>query len=176
MPSKLSEKPEETLRDYLETNLRPAEIEGYTPNQTWTVDSPPDDALPIVTDWSDRGDYYPIIVVNETEGPQVPGSGSTNANGMGPNGTNQYTVRNVTIACEAVEGEGYLNGVEAEALADALYSEVRAVLQQDTDAVPEGVWTGVPTPPTYSTEDGGDSTERWHQCQGTVPVGVLNTP
>jgi len=176
MPSKLSERPEELVRQYLTDNLTPSEMQGYNPQQT---DPTASDFLPVTTNWSDWGDTYPKIVVTEREGPQIPNSGSTNANGMGPNGTNQYSVHNVTLSCQAVEGESYRNGVEAEDLVHDLYSEVHSTLQNAPDAIGEALWTGLPTPPTTTTsqdETDSGSTVTWIQRQGTVPVGVLYTP
>lgn len=182
MPGKLSERLEEQLRDHLETTITPSAIHGYNPDQTWGVDSPPADALWIVTDWSDRGSVYPKIVVTEREGPQIPGGGSTNVNGKQGDGSgnNQYAVHNITLSCQAVEGESYLDDTPPDDLVQDLYSEVHSTLQDTRQSALEGVmWVGTPTPPTYTAnqeETSAGSTITFWQSQGTVPVGVLNTP
>lgn len=179
MPSKLSERPEELVRQFLTDNLRSTEMQGYNPQQT---DPTASDFLPVTSDWSNRGDHYPIIVVQENSGPSIPGSGTTNANGMQGDGSgvNQFAVHTVTVSCQAIEGKSYLNGVEAEDLVHTLYSEVHDRVQNNvTTAVGEALFTGVPTPPTQTRstdEDDSGSTVTWIQAQGSVPVGVQYTP
>ena len=112
MPTKLSEPIEDRLRDWLETNLRASEMEGYDPDQTWSEDSPPDNALIITTNWDDYGDFYPIIVVTDNdESAALPNSGETNFNGLQGDGSgpNQQANQPITVSCQAVEGQDYLN-------------------------------------------------------------------
>jgi len=181
MPQKLTERVEKTLRDFFENNLRPAEIEGYDPDQTWVPGNKPDDALIITNNWDDYGDDYPIIVVNQTDGPTLPNSGNTNYNGVQGDGSgpNQYQVKPVTVSCQAVEGKSYLNDTPPQEVARQLYQECHAQIQQNvTDVDQDLLFSGMtpPTPTKSNTEENGDSTDTWYQYQGTVNVGVLNTP
>ncbi len=179
MPSKLSERPEELVRQYLSDHLTPSEMQGYNPQQT---DPTASDFLPVTSNWSDWGDTYPKIVVTEREGPQIPNAGSTNTNSIqgDGSGSNQLATHNITVSCQALEGEDYQNGVDAEALVHDLYQEVKATGQNNAPvALASGVWMAVPTPPTWTeNEDETDSgsTRTWVQGQGTVPVTVLDTP
>lgn len=181
MPDKLSERPETLLRDFLSANLRSSEMQGYDPQQT---DPTANDFLPVITDWSERGDYYPIISITENDGPTVPNSGNTNFNGIQGNGSgqNQYTVFNITLSCQAVELEGssaYLNGVSPEQLVFDMYQECNQQIQANvTTAIDEVLFVGLtPSTQTRSSEqtDSG-STLEWMQRQGTCAMGVLNTP
>lgn len=181
MPSELSERPEELVRQYLTDSLRPAEIEGYDPNQTDTSQS---DFLPITNDWSYRGDYYPIISVRETDGPSIPNAGNTNYNGVQGNGSgnNQYTIYPITVSCQAVQVDGtspYRNSTSAETLVFKLYNECHAQVQEaDSSAITDAIFIGM-TPPTVTRsneETDSGSTITWLQRQGTINMGVLNTP
>ena len=181
MPPKLSEAPEDTLRDFFETNIRPAEVEGYDPNQTWSTDNPPNDALVITTNWDNYGDFYPIIVVNQTDSPVLPNSGNTNYNGVQGDGSgrNQYHVDPVTVSCQAVEGRDYLNGTNPKEVARLLYAECHAQIQDNSSAVSnEFIFAGMtqPTLTKSNTEENGTSTDTWYQWQGTVDVGIIDTP
>jgi len=176
MPSKLSERPEELVRQFLADNIRSSEIYGYDPQQTDTTAT---DFLPVTSDWSFRGDYYPIISVRETDGPTVPNSGDTNYNGLGPNGPNQYAIYPINISVQAVQEGAYLNGVSAEDLVYDLYQECHHQVQNNaTTAVSEALFVGM-TPPTVtrSTDepDSGD-TITWLQRSGTINMGVIDTP
>lgn len=178
MPQKLSERPEELVRQFLVDNIDSTAVEGYDPQQT---DSTQSDFLPVTNDWSDWGDYYPVIVVQETDGPTVPNSGNTNFNGQQGNGSgpNQYNVKNITLSCQAVEGQSYRNSVEPEDLTYTLYQECHHQIQNNaTTAISEALFIGV-TPSTQtrsSSETDSGSTETWIQRQGTITMGVLNTP
>jgi len=181
MPSKLKSRPEQLLRDFLADTIDPTEIHGYDPQQT---DQTANDFLPIVTDWSDRGDYFPVIVVSEENDPQVPSGGTLPYNGIQGNGSgpNQHTVYNPLVSCQAVELDGssaYLDGVDADTLAFDLYQEVHSKIQNNgntaiTDALDVGL-----TPSTQlrtSNETDSGSTLEFVQRQGTASIEVLNTP
>jgi len=181
MPQKLSDRPEQLVRDFLADNLRPSEIEGYDPQQTNPDAS---DFLPVTTDWSTRGDYYPIISVIETDGPSVPNSGNTNYNGLQGNGSgpNQYAIYPVTVSCQAAEIDGsggYRNGVDAATIIYKLYQECHHQIQNNTEtAINEAQFAGMtPSTVTRSNEEtDSGSTLEWYQRQGTVNVGVINEP
>jgi hypothetical protein len=178
MPQKLTERPEEQLRQFLTDNIRPAEVEGYDPNQT---NPQATDFLPVINDWSDYGDYYPIISIREDNGPTIPGSGNTNFNGQFSDGSGptQYTIYPVTISCQTVEEGSYLNNTSAEQLVLTLYQECHQQIQSNaTTALSEPLFVGM-TPPTTtrSTEEtDSGSTITWIQKQGTINFGVINTP
>lgn len=176
MPAKLTEAPEEEVRQFLVDNIRSTEIEGYDPNQTDTTAT---DFLPVTSDWSYRGDYYPIISVRETDGPTLPNSGNTNYNSIGKDGPNQFSIYPITVSCQAVQEGAYLNGVSAEDLVSTLYEECKDRIQNSAGQQLGGVQLLGMTPPTTtrSTEepDSGD-TITWVQKQGTVNVSVLDTP
>ena len=178
MPSKLSERPEELVRQFLVDNIRTAEIHGYDPQQTDTTAT---DFLPVTSDWSFRGDYYPIISVREDDGPTVPNSGETNYNGLAGDGSGptQFTTYPINISVQAVQEGAYLNGVSAEDLVYDIYSECHTQIQTNAEtAVSEAHFVGM-TPPTVtrSTDepDSGD-TITWVQRAGTISMGVTNTP
>jgi len=183
MPTALSHPPEELLRQFLADNIDPSNVQGYDPQQT-----NPDaaDFLPVTSDWSFRGDHYPIIAVRETDGPVIPNSGTTNYNGVQGDGSgpNQYYVQPVTVSCQAVQskdGDGarYLNGTKAETLVKQFYDECHRLVQNNaTTAIDEILVTGM-TPPTTTRnneETDSGSTITWIQKQGTVSVNILNTP
>lgn len=179
MPGKLSEPIEERIQTFLEANIRPSEVFGYDPDQTWSPDNRPEDALVVTPNWDDNGDYYPIIVVNQTDSPVLPNSGETNYNGLGPNGPNQYQVVPITVSCQAVEGRDYLNGVGPKQLAFALYQECHHQIQSNVTTVDSDyLFAGMtpPTPTKSNTQENGDSTDTWYQYQGSVDVGYINTP
>lgn len=178
MPSKLSERPEELVRNFLASNLRPGEMQGYDPQQTDTTAT---DFLPVTSDWSFRGDYYPIISVRETDGPTLPNSGNTNYNGLQGNGSgpNQYTIYPLNISVQAVQEGAYLNGTSAQDLVHDIYQECHHQIQNTTEtAVSEALFVGMtPATVTRSTDepDAGD-TITWVQRQGTINMGVINEP
>lgn len=183
MPQKLSERPEELVRQYLADNIRPSEIENYNPQQT---DETASDFLPITNNWNKWGDTYPIIYVSEDESPTVPNSGNTGFNGMQGDGSgvNAYSIKNVSVSCQAVELEnssGYRNGVAADDLAYTLYQECYHQFQNNvTTAISEALHNGL-TPPDgiqtrNSEETDSGSTLSWIQRTGTCQVGVINTP
>lgn len=181
MPQKLSERPERLLRQFLTDSIRPNEVQGYDPQQT---DTTANDFLPVITDWSERGDYYPIISITETEGPTVPNGGesgyqSVRGDGTGPN---QYIIYNITLSCQAVELEGssaYLNGTSPEDLVDDLFQECHHQIQNNaTTAISEAAFISL-TPATQtrsSDQTDSGSTLEWIQRQSTAQMGVLNTP
>jgi len=177
MPVALSERPEETLRQYLTDNLAPADIHGYDPTQT---DETATDFCPITNDWSGYGETYPKIVVTETDGPTVPNSGNTNYNGMQGDGSgpNQYNIKNITVSVQTHEvpgGGGYLDGMEYDDLAYDIYSEISNLIQNNvTTAIDAALFA---TPPTFTRDNGDDGdTMTWYQAQGTVNIGVIDTP
>jgi hypothetical protein len=137
--------------------------------------------LPVINDWSDYGDYYPIISIREDNGPVIPNSGETGyqsiqGDGSGPNQEVDYQV---TLSCQAVEEGSYLNNTTAEQLVLKLYQECHHQIQNNpTTAVPEARQVGMtPATVTRSTEEtDAGSTITWVQRQGTVDVNVLNTP
>lgn len=181
MPQKLSERPEEKIRQFLTDNIIPSNVEGYDPEQTDETDST---FMPVTSSWNKWGDTYPIIVVQETDGPTVPNSGTTNYNGIQADGSgpNQYTVYNITVSCQAVELEdssAYRNGIAADDLTDTLYQECHSKIQNNaTTAISEALFVGM-TPPTQtrnSEETDSGSTLTWIQRQGSVNMGVIDTP
>lgn len=181
MPSKLSERPEEQLRQFLTDNLRTSEIQGYDPNQT---DETASDFMPVTSSWNKWGDTYPIVVVSEDDGPTVPNSGNTGYNGLQGNGSgvNQFAVYNITVSCQAVELEhnsSYRNSTQADDLVDDLYQECHHQIQNNAgSAISDAIYVGL-TPPTQtrsSTETDAGSTLTWIQRQGTAFMGVVDEP
>jgi hypothetical protein len=183
MPTALSEPAEELIRQFFTDNIVPSNVEGYDPRET---DPQQTDFLPVVTDWSFRGDYYPVISVLETDSPVIPNSGNTTYNGVQGDGSgpNQMNVKFVTVSCQAVQskdGDGakYRNGKEANALVKSLYDECHRLIQNNsTTAVSEALPVGM-TPPTTTRsneETDSGSTITWIQRQGTVNIPVINTP
>jgi len=183
MPTALSEPAEELIRQFLTDNIVPGNIEGYDPRQS---DPQQTDFLPVVTDWSFRGDYYPVISVTETDSPVIPNSGNTNYNGVQGDGRgpNQMNVKAVTVSCQAVQslsGDGakYRNGTEADVLVKELFDECHRLIQNNaTTAISEALSVGMtPATTTRSNEEtDSGSTITWIQRQGTVDMMVLNTP
>lgn len=178
MPQKLTERPEEKFRQFIVDTIDPVDIHGYDPTQTDPTET---DFIPVTSDWSSRGEHYPLIYIGEDSGPSVPNSGNTNSNGLQGDGSgiNQTAVHTITISVQVTEGGAYLNGVDYDVLAQDIYTEIRHELQKAApDAVSEGLYTGIPTPPTFTRDPGetDSSTEGWMQAQGTVPYGVLYEP
>lgn len=178
MPQALDSRAEEKVRQFLVDAIRPAQVQGYDPQET---DPTASDFLPITNDWSDFGDTYPLIVVQETDGPTVPNSGTTNANGLKPTGgLNQMAVYNVTVSCQAVQmnGQGaYRNNTDFDDLVEELYAECFYQFQNTRQAVNGSLWTGLLPPPTQTRnqeETDSGSTITFVQRQGSVPVGVIN--
>jgi len=177
MPQKLSEPIEDQVRKYIVNNITPSNIEGYDPKQTDTTQQ---DFILVTSDNDDWGDYYPLIYVSEQDGPTVPNSGNTNANGLDGSGRgiNQTTVFPVTISVQTLENGPYLNDVDYDELAFTIYEEIHSLFngnQQLTDSL----WVGRLTPPTQTRsndEPDSASTDTWTQRQGTLPVGVIYTP
>jgi len=181
MPQRIQTRPEQLLRDFLADTLDPAAIHGYDPQQT---DQTATDFLPIVTDWSDRGDYFPVIVVSEEDGPTLPNSWASNyqsiqGNGSGPN---QYVIYNITVSCQTVELEhdsAYLGGTDADTLSFDLYQEVHDKIQNNSNtAIPDSAFVSL-TPATQtrtSNETDAGSTLEFIQRQGTAQIGFLNQP
>jgi len=181
MPQKLSERPEELVRQFLVESLRPAEMEGYDPQQT---DETATDFLSITSDWSFQGDYYPIISVRETDSPVIPNSGERNYNSIQGDGSgpNQFSVTPVTLSVQAVQaadGMGYRNATSARDITFKIYQECHHQVQNNTtEAISEATFIGM-TPPTVTrsnTEANGGSTTTWIQQQGTIDIGVIDTP
>lgn len=177
MPQKLSEAPEESIRQFLVDNLRPTEMEGYNPLQT---DPTASDFLPITNNWSDLGDTYPIIVI-QGEGPTIIGGGETGFTGIQGDGSgaNQYTLENMTVSVQAVEGQSYRNGVKPRELTYTIFSEVHHQIQTNvTTAISEAQWATV-SPPTLTEneqETDSGSTITWFQRQGTAGFAWQNEP
>lgn len=177
MPTKLSETPEEKIRQFLTDNIRSSEIQGYDPNQTDTQST---DFLPVTSNWSDYGDYYPMIYVGEEDGPTVPNSGNTGFNGFQADGSgpNQWNIKNITLSVQAVEEGSYLNGTDAKTLINELYQECHHQIQNNPTALAETEHIGI-TPPTWTKnqeETDSGSTITWLQAQGTVYMGVIDEP
>lgn len=177
MPSKLSDRPEYKYKRFLDQNIRPAEIEGYNPQQT---DQTATDFMPVTNSWSKFGDTYPLVFVGEQNGPSIPGGGNTNSNGIQGDGSgvNQYAIHDVTISVQVAEGGAYLGGIDYDDLAQAIYSEVHTITQDTTTALNETLWIGTPTPPTPTRNPGEDNSDTldWFQMQGSCPIGVQYTP
>jgi len=178
MPSKLSDRPEELVRQFLTDNIRPGEIHNYDPQQTDTTAT---DFLPVTSDWSFRGDYYPIISVREDDGPTVPNSGNTNYNSVQGDGSgpNQFAVYPLTVSCQAVQEGAYLNGVSAEDLVQDLYAECKDRIQNNAGAdLGGGQLLGMTPPTTTRSTDEPDSgdTITWIQKQGVVRFSVVDEP
>jgi len=175
MPQKLSEPLEDQIRKYIIQNVTPSAIQGYDPTQTDTTAS---DFILVTSDNDDYCDYYPLIWVSEVDnGPTIPNSGNTNVNGKGPDGNNQYAIKDVTVAVQAVQNGPYLNSTEYDQLVFEIYAELQSIFN-NPDALSDAIFTGELTPPTVtrSSEQQDSSTETWIQRSGTVPVGVHFTP
>jgi len=176
MSQKLSQRPEESVRQFLVDNLRSGEMEGYDPQQTNRQET---DFLPVTTDWSTRGEYYPLISIREQDSPQVPNSGNTGYNGQQGDGSgpNIYNIKNITVSCQATEGGAYLNSVDYDELVFTLYQEVQHQIQTNaTTGITEAQWLGV-TPPTYTRDAGEDGgTGVFMQAQGTINFGYIDSP
>lgn len=179
MVQKLSERCEELLRQFLTDNIRPAEIQGYDPNQS---NSDASDFMPITTDWSDWGSTYPKIVVQENNGPTIPGGGQTNYTGLQGDGSgvNQYAIHNITLSVQAKQDGDYLNSTEYDDLLHDIFEECRYQCRSNaSQGIAESQFIGDPGPPvqTRSTEEtDSGSTLTWVQRQSTVPVGVQYEP
>jgi hypothetical protein len=156
-------------------------MQSYDPQQTDTSQS---DFLPVTRDWSTFGDTYPIIVVQETDGPTLPNSGNTNYNGLQGDGSgpNQYTIYPINVSVQAVELEGtgsYLNGTSAREIIHDIYQEVHHQIQNNVgDAIGEALFVGMtPATVTRNTEETtSGSTLEWYQRAGTINMGVINEP
>lgn len=185
MVTTLTEPVEEQLRQFITDEIRPAEIEGYDPQQT---DPTADDHLPVSSDYSQWGDAYPAVFVREGDGaggPTVPGSGNTGYNGLQGDGSgvNQTAIYNVLVSVQAVKPaedmDMYLNGVRAETLVFKIYQEIHQQIQTNAeDALSEALFVGL-SPPTVTRDNEGTdsgSTATWVQRQGTATVGVINEP
>jgi len=177
MPQKLSEPVEDKIRKYIINNASVSGLEGYNPTQTDTTAS---DFILVTSDNDDYGDYYPLIYVSEQDGPTVPNSGNTNANGLAGDGsgTNQFTTYPVTISVQAVENGPYLNSVDYDELVFSIYQEIHSLLGGQV-TIDETLYVGELTPGTQtrsSDETDSGSTDTWVQRQGTLPVGVQYTP
>jgi hypothetical protein len=178
MPPKLTKPVEDQVREYLVSNLRSSEIEGYDPTQS---DTTAQDFILVTSDNDNYGDYYPLIYVSNNAGTSVIGGGDTNVSsvqgdGSGNNQNAQYTV---TLQCQAVENGPYLNGVAYDDLAFTLYQEVKYQINQATKADFDGVsyiGNATPSPVERSSDEQDSSTETWAQYSGTVPIGTIFTP
>jgi len=155
-------------------------MQGYDPQQT---DQTATDFLPITNSWSKWGDYYPVIYVAEDSGPQIPGGGEMNANGIQGDGSgvNQYSVHNITISVQVAEGGAYRNSTEYADLAQDIYSEIKQTIQNNRFNLSDPLQLGIPTPATPTRSPGGEDsngsdTLNWYQLTGTVPFSVLDTP
>lgn len=177
MPQKLSEPIEDQVRKYIVENITPSNIEGYDPKQT---DTTKQDFILVTSDNDDWGDYYPLIYVSEQDGPTVPNSGNTNANGLQSDGsgTNQTTVYPITVSVQALENGPYLNGVSYDDLVFTIYQEIHSLFGGGVNLT-DSLWVGELTPGTQTRstdEPDSDSTDTWCQRQGTLSVGVIYTP
>lgn len=171
------------MRQYLSDNLRSGQMQGYDPQQD---DPSASDFLPVTSEWT-RGDYYPMIVVQETEGPTIPNSGVTNFNGLDGTGAGPTQTSNkaITVSVQAV-GERtasglYRNGATASEIIHDIYWECHHQVQQSvgkklgsSDLILHGM-----TPPTKTRnpeETDGGSTRVWTQNQGTVETQFIDEP
>lgn len=185
MPSTLSERPEELVRQFFVDNLSSGGMQGYDPKQD---DPQASDFLPITTDWSFRGNYYPFISVRSTEGPTLPNSGDTNYNGLAGDGSGpiQRSDRSITVSVQATQGPDndgapYLNNTKAENLVHDIYRECQDTVQANPalDLSNSGVILKGMTPPTITRnneETDSGSTITWMQAQGTVAVDFTDEP
>lgn len=179
MPQELSERPEELIRQWLVDNLESSQMHGYDPQQT---NPSATDFIPVTSDWSNRGNFYPLIYIGENDGPTIPNSGNTNSNGLQGDGSgvNQTATHTITLSVQVMEGGAYLDGTEFDNLAQDIYSHIHSKLQTAAPkTISEGLFTGVPTPPTPTRnqeQNENGSTETWYQLQGQIPFGVIYTP
>jgi len=179
MPQKLSERPEELVRQFLVDNIRPGEVESYDPKQT---DPSKNDYLPVTNDYSRWGETYPLVWLGEEDTPNTPGGGNTGYTGIQGNGSgvNQDNIYNITVSVQTLEsdnGAGYLNQTEYDTLAFEIYNEIHDRIQNNvTTAISELEWVSM-TPPTTVRDSGeeGDTTT-FYQQQGTVGAMFKNTP
>jgi len=178
MPQQLSERPEETIRQYLTTAVRPSEIEGYDPRQT---DTQANDYLPFTTDYSRWGETYPMVWFGEEDSPTVPGGGesgysSISGSGAGPN---IYEIHNITVSVQTLEsdnGAGYLNSTEYDTLAFEIYQEIKHQIQNNATDLDPFSFIGI-TPSTPLRDAGEESdTTTFYQEQATIYAGFLDTP
>lgn len=177
MPQKLSQRPEEFVRQYIIDNARPSEMAGYDPQQT---DTQATDFMPVTTSYSKWGETFPMVWVGETDGPVIPNAGETNYNSIqgDDSGANTRANHNITVSVQTTEGGAYLNSTDYDDLAFDIYSEIRYQMQQELNLSSETIFDGALTPGTpvrSPTEEDGD-TFGFYQLQGTVPLGVIYTP
>jgi len=179
MPQKLSERPEELIRQFLVDNVRPGEIEGYDPRQT---DTQATDYIPFTTDYSRWGETYPMVWFGEEGDPNTPGGGQTGytgiqGDGSGPNQDNVYSITVSVQTLESDNGAGYLNSTDYDTLAFEIYNELHDRIQTNvTTAISELEYVSM-TPPTTVREAGEDSdTTTFYQQSGTVGALFRNEP
>lgn len=178
MVSKLSELPEESIRQFLVDNLRPSEMEDYDPQQ----DNPTtDDALVVTNDQSEWSSNYPLVFVDGTD-PTVPGGGETNYTAIQPDGSGpiQDVIANAIISVQATDDQTYGTGnVEARTIIHDIYQECHHQIQNNaTTAITDAQYATI-TPPTLTkstSEDDAGSTTTWKQLQGTASFRYRNTP
>lgn len=177
MPTKLSEPSEELFRQFIIDNTRSSEMQGYDPKQTDTTAA---DFLPVTKDWSEFGDYYPIVVV-QPAGPTILGGGETGFTGVQGDGSgpNQYTLENVTVSVQATDDTTYRNSTDARPLIQDIYAEIHHQVQNNvTSAISEAQWatTSPGTTTTSQQETDSGSTVTWLQKQGQMGFAWLNEP
>jgi hypothetical protein len=179
MPSKLTQRPEELIRSYLVSAVRPGEIEGYDPTQT---DPQANDYLPFTTDYSRWGETYPLVWFGEEDSPTVPNSGETGFNGLQGDGSgpNIYEIHNITVSVQTLEsdsGAGYLNQTEYDTLAFEIYNEIKHQIQNNTTGV-NSDFQFVGISPSTPLRDAGEEsdTTTFYQESGTIFVGVIDEP
>jgi len=138
------------------------------------------DYILVTSDNDDYGDYYPLIYVSEQDGPTIPNSGNTNANGLqgDGSGTNQTTTYPITISVQAVENGPYLDNIDYDDLVFEIYQEIHSLFGGEV-SIDETLYVGELSPGTQtrsSDETDSGSTDTFVQRQGTLPVGVIYTP
>jgi len=182
MPSKLSQRPEESIRQFLVDNIRKSEIQSYDPRQTDTSQA---DYLPITSAYNRWGETFPMVWVGEQDGPTLPDSGESGFNSIRGDGggPNQYQIHNITVSVQTTQSEngaGYLNQTNYDDLAFQIYQEIHTQIQTNANAeataLDELAFVGM-TPSTPLKDPGEDGdTGNFYQEQGTVFAGFLDEP
>jgi len=176
MPSKLTQRPEESIRQFLVDNIRSSEIETYDPTQT---NPQANDYLPITTDYSRWGETFPMVWVGEQDSPTVPGGGESGYNSIdgSGNGPNIYEIHNITVSVQTMEtdsGAGYLNQTDYDTLAFQIYQEIKHQIQNNSTDLAPFSFLGIT--PSTPLRDAGTDTSSFYQEQATIYAGFLDTP
>jgi len=182
MPQQLSQRPEESIRQFLVDNIRSAQIQGYDPQQT---NPSATDYLPITSDYSRWGETFPMVWVGEQSEATTPGGGESGYNSMQGDGSgpNFYEIHSITVSVQTTEtenGSGYLNQTDYDTLAFQIYQEIKQQVQNnanaETTALDPFTFVGItPSTPTREATEEGD-TAAFYQEQCQIFAGVLDTP